>query len=143
MKRIPFALLVLVCCTALNTITKAQCDKNLVLTSSKTEFLDSAGVIKNVVDEKTIIEIAKASITISPASDHTMIGKILSGKCEWKTAFQEGKSEFKTIFEDQGEPKKITITLEGKNGKVSFLVVFDDTPDKRIRVWTDSFEEKK
>ena len=143
MKQILLALLVLVCCTAFNISTNAQCEKKLVLASSKTEYLDAAGAVQKTVDEKTQIDITQKSITISPAGDHTMTGEILSATCAWKTAFQEGKSEFKTKFEDQGEPKHITITLEGKNGKVYFLAVFDDTPDKRIRVWLDSFEEKK
>ena len=143
MKQILLALLVLLCCTAFNISTNAQCDKNLVLTSSKTEYLDAAGAVQKTVDENTRIDITPKSITISPDSDHTMTGEILSVTCGWKTAFQEGKSEFKTKFEDQDVTRHITITLEGKNGKVCFLAVFDDTPDKRIRVWLDSFEEKK
>lgn len=143
MKQILLALFVLLCCTAFNISTNAQCDKNLVLASSKREYLDAAGAVQKTVDEKTRIEITPKSITISPDSDRTMTGEILSLTCAWKTAFKEGKSEFKTKFEDQGEAKHITITLEGKNGKVCFLAVFDDTPDKRIRVWLDSFEEKK
>ena len=143
MKQILLAGLVLLCCTAFSICSNAQCGKNLVLTSSKTEYLDTAGAVRRTVDEKTRIDITPKSITISPASDHAMTGEILSATCVWKTAFQEGKSEFKTRFEDQGESKSITITLEGKNGKLSFLAVFDDAPDKRIRVWLDGFEEKK
>ena len=143
MKQILLAGLVLLCCTVFNISINAQCGKNLVLTSSKTEYLDTAGAVRRTVDEKTRIDITPKSITISPASDHAMTGEILSATCVWKTAFQEGKSEFKTRFEDQGESKSITITLEGKNGKLSFLAVFDDAPDKRIRVWLDGFEEKK
>ena len=143
MKQILLALLMLVCCTAFTISSNAQCDKNLVLLSSKTEYLDSAGTVQKTVDEKMQINITPTSITISPASDHTMTGKILSVTCTWKTPFKEGKSEFKTKFEDQGDSKHITITLEGKNGKLSFLAIFDDAPDKRIRVWADSFEEKK
>ncbi|HKZ67316.1 MAG TPA: hypothetical protein VJ111_13210 [Chitinophagaceae bacterium] len=143
MKQISLALLVLVCCTALTTSTLAQCDKTIVVTSSKTEYLDIAGAIKKVIGEKTVIEITQTSITISPESDHTMTGAILSVNCTWKMAFREGKSEFKTIFKENDESKPITITLEGKDGKISFLAVFDDAPDKRIRVWADSFGEKK
>src|SRR5688572_659315 len=123
MKQILLALLVLLCCTAFNISTNAQCDKNLVLTSSKTEYLDAAGAVQKTVDEETRIDITPKSITIAPASDRTMTGEILSVTCTWKTAFQDGKSEFKAKFEDQGEAKHITITLEGKNGKVYFLAV--------------------
>lgn len=139
MKQILLALLATIFCATLN----AQCDKNLVLTSSKTEYLDASGAVQKTMDEKTQIDIGQKSITISPGSDHTMTGAILSVTCAWQTAFKEGKSEFKTEFEDQGMNKQITIILEGKNGKVSFTVTFADNPNKIIRVWADSFEEKK
>ena len=139
MKQILFALVATIFCTCLN----AQCDKNLVLTSSKTEYLDASGAIQKTVNEKAQIDIGRKSITISPGRDRTMTGAIRSVTCAWQTAFKDGESEFKTEFEDQGESKQITIVLEGKNGKVSFTAIFVDTPDKRIRVRADNFEEKK
>ena len=139
MKQILLALSTLIFCTALN----AQCDKNLTLTSSKTEYLDASGAVQRTVDENTKIDIDQKSISISPGGDHTMTGAILTATCGWKTAFKEGKSEFKTQFEDNGVLKKINIVLEGKNGKISFTVTMVDEPNKIIRVWPDSFEEKK
>ena len=139
MKQILLALSTMIFCTVLS----AQCNKNLTLTSSKTEYLDASGAVQRTVDEITKIGIDQKSITISPGGDHTMTGTILSATCSWKTAFKEGKSEFKTEFEDNGTLKKITIVLEGKNGKVSFTVTIADEPDKIIRVWSDTFEEKK
>lgn len=139
MKQILFVLLAGISFTTLN----AQCDKSLMLNSSRTEYLDSSGAIQKTIDEKTQIEIGPKSITISPASDRTMTGTILSVTCSWQKPFKDGKSEFKAGFEDQGETKKISIILEGKNGKVSFTVRFADDTDKVIRVWADSFGEKK
>jgi hypothetical protein len=139
MKQILLALFTMIFCTALS----AQCDKNLTLTSSKTEYLDASGAVQRTVDEITKIDIDQKSISISPGGDHTMTGTILSVTCGWKTAFKEGKSEFKTEFDDNGTSKKITIVLEGKNGKVSFTVTIADEPDKIIRVWSDTFGEKK
>ncbi len=139
MKQILLAIFTTIFCTTLS----AQCDKNLRLTSSKTEYLDASGAVQRTVDEITRIDIDQKSITISPGSDHTMTGTILSATCGWKTAFKEGKSEFKTEFDDNGTLKKINIVLEGKNGKVSFTVTIADEPDKIIRVWSDTFEEKK
>jgi hypothetical protein len=60
MKQILLALPVLVCCTAFNISTNAQCNKNLVLASSKTEYLDAAGAVQKTVDEKTQIDITKS-----------------------------------------------------------------------------------
>ena len=139
MRQTLLALFTMIFCTALS----AQCDKNLTLTSSKTEYLDASGAVQKTVDENTKIDIDQKSISISPGGNHTMTGAIISATCGWKTAFKEGKSEFKTEFEDNGTLKKITIVLEGKNGKVSFTASIADEPDKIIRVWLDSFEEKK
>ena len=139
MKQIILGVYATIFCTALS----AQCGKDLTLTSSTTEYLDASGAVQKTVDESTKIEIGQKSISISPGGDHTMTGTILSVTCAWKTGFKEGKSEFKTEFEDEGSLKKITIVLEGKNGKVSFTVNIADEPDKIIRVWADSFEEKK
>ncbi len=139
MKQTFLALFTMILCTAL----KAQCDKRLTLTSSKTEYLDASGIVQRSVDENTRIDIDQKSISISPGNDHTMTGAILSSTCAWKTAFKEGKSEFKTEFEDNGTLKKINVVIEGKNGKVSFTVSFADEPEKVIRVWSDTFEEKK
>jgi hypothetical protein len=139
MKQILLALFAVIFCTALS----AQCGKNLTLTSSKTEYLDGSGAVQRTVDEVTKIDIDQKSISISPGNDHTMTGTILSTTCDWKTAFKEGKSEFKTEFDDNGTLKKINIVLEGKDGKVSFTVTIVDEPGKMIRVWSDTFGEKK
>ena len=138
MKQILLALFTITSCTALS----AQCNKNLTLTSTKTEYLDASGAIQRTVDENTRIEIDPKAISISPG-DHTMTGAILSANCRWKIPFKEGRSEFKTEFEDNGTLKRIDILLEGKNGKVSFTVTIADEPGKIIRVWCDSFVEKK
>ena len=132
----------LIACTIFCDTASAQCDKKQVLISSKTEYLDQNDVLKKTVDETTRIEINAKSITISPA-DKTMIGVIKSVSCNWKTAFKEGKTEFKADFEDDGETRPVKIILEGKGGKISFLVILEKEEDKRIRVWADSFEELK
>lgn len=119
-----------------------QCDKNLVLTSSRTEYTDSSGNVQRTEDENTTIEIGKNTITISPGSRTVMAGTIRSTACNWKTPFKEGLTELKTVFEDNGNSRYITIRLEGKDGKVSFTVIMDDYPDRRIRVWPDTFREQ-
>lgn len=37
----------------------------------------------------------------------------------------------------------MTIIIEGKEGKLSMLAIFDKDGERRIRIWLDSFEEKK
>ncbi len=130
MKLIILSFLVSAFCNTIN----AQCDKNLVIQSSKTEYLDEKDEVKKVVEEKTIIEITKTSISISAGDNPIMNGNIVSSACEWKIPFKEGKSQYKTTFDEEGESKNVTITIEAKEGKVYFLAVLHDIKEKRIRV---------
>ena len=135
-----FILLVLVC----STTVFAQCDKILVLTSSKTDFLDASGTLKKSEDENTVIEIAKTEMTITPGGEENkMSGPVKSVVCNWKTAFKEGKTIIKAILTDRsGDAKDVTITIEGKDGKVTLLAEVDEMPDHKIKVTLDKFEEK-
>lgn len=140
MKKILLALLFV---PAISSLSYGQCDQKVVLTSSKTEHLASDSSVERTNDEQTTIEFDKTSITVTPG-DHTMTGKVLSHTCNWKVPFKEGKSVLKaTLSNDNGESKNVTITIEGKNGKINFLAELDDADKKRIRLQIDKFEEKK
>ena len=125
-------------------ISYAQCDKNFVVTSSKTEYLNGNNVLERTVDENTTIEVSKSVITIKPGSEENkMTGPIKSTTCEWKQAFKEGKTVIKaTITDPGGDTKDVTITIEGKDGKLTLMAQLDDDANKKIRVAIDKFEEK-
>ncbi|MDB5016160.1 MAG: hypothetical protein JWQ84_992 [Mucilaginibacter sp.] len=124
------------------TMGHAQCDKKVVLTSSKTEHMDAAGTVKRTDDETAKIEISKAELQISVNGEHKMTGAIKSKTCDWKVPFKEGKTVIKaTISNDQGEDRDVTLTIEGKDGKVTLLFEMEGMPDDRIRVGIDKFEE--
>ena len=119
----------------------AQCDKKSILTSSKTEYLTSTGEIRREKDELTTIEFDSKGITIAPG-DHVMDGTINSITCDWKTPYKDGKTVIKsTIFMGDGQTMDVVITIEGKDGKI--ILLFEESPEKRIRVTADKFEEKK
>jgi hypothetical protein len=126
-------------------ITIAQCDKKFVLNSSKTEYLDSTGALQRFVDEPSIIEISNKQISIAPdGTEKKMTGPVKSHECNWKVPYKEGKSIIKAALSDQGgETKNVTITIEGKDGVVTFLATIDDDKSKRIRLKADSFQEMK
>ena len=69
----------------LATRSNAQCDKPVVLTSSKTEYLNAAGVVQRTVDEQSVIKISKSEVTIAPHGHDVMTGAITSTVCEWKS----------------------------------------------------------
>lgn len=142
MKKIFVAILLL---SAGSTMGYAQCDKKVVLTSSRTEHLGADSTVQRTDDEKTVVEFDKTNITVTPGSEERkMTGKIRSSTCDWKIPFREGRMAMKvTLSNDQGESKDVTITINGKAGKIQFLAEMDEMPDKKIRLIADSFEEKK
>ncbi|MGZ5133883.1 MAG: hypothetical protein ACXWCG_01980 [Flavitalea sp.] len=126
------------------TITSAQCGKKSILTSSQTEYLDASGTLQRTVDEKSSVEFDSTGLIIITANgDQKMKGTIKMDSCHWKTPFKEGKLIFKsTITRDGGDLMETTITIEGKNGVVTLYFESPQSPDTKIRVVADKFEEK-
>jgi hypothetical protein len=127
------------------TLSFGQCDKDVMLTSSKTEYLDGSGTVQRTENEQSTIEINKSQVIITPGnSNHKMTGKVESAACNWSTAYQEGKTVIKAVFDDpSGESRHATLTTEGKAGMVTFLMEIAEMPDKKIRVSVNSFKETK
>lgn len=129
-----------------STMGYSQCDKNLIITSSRTEYLDANDSIQHTALENTTIEISPVAISIAPGDDlnRVMNGKISAIECQWKIPFSEGRSVIKAAFINRaGETKNATLTIEGKNGRIVFLLAAAENPEFRIKVLADKFEEKK
>ncbi|MGY4538485.1 hypothetical protein ACVW0P_002905 [Mucilaginibacter sp. UYNi724] len=122
-----------------STTTFAQCDKTATLTSSNTNYLDDKGTVLKSNNEETVITITKTDLTIAPG-DHQMTGKITSSTCDWKVPFKEGKTVVKSLMTGDGEDKHVTITIEGKAGKVTLTFEAEEMPGKKIQVVADKFE---
>ena len=137
-------LLALFLLVAGSTMSFAQCDKKVNLTASKTEHLDSSGAVLGSEDEQTVIDISKSDITVvADNGNQTMKGVIKTVSCNWTTPYKEGKMVITTtLSNDNGDHKDFTITIEGKDGKLTLLAVNKDEPDKMIRLILDKFEEK-
>jgi hypothetical protein len=142
MKKIFAAMLLL---AGVSTLSYGQCDKKVVLTSSKTEHLGADSAVQDTKDEQTVVEFDKTNITVvAGGEDHKMTGTVTSYNCNWSTPFKEGKTVIKVALSDHdgGDTKKITITIEGKGGKVRLLAEMDDDGNRKIRLNADSFTEK-
>jgi len=139
MKTIILALTLLVAGT---TATFAQCGQKFTITTSKTEHLDSKGNLTHADDEKAVVTIGKTDLTIDVNDgEHKMTGVIKSDTCNWPVAYKEGKKIIKAVLTGpDGDDKNVTITITGKDGKVSLLFEMDGNPDDVIRVAADKFE---
>ena len=123
---------------------RAQCDKPVVLTSSKTEYLNAGGLVQRTVEEVCVIKIGKTQVTIAPSGHDVMTGAITSTVCDWKEPFKTGKTTVEARFEDgNGAESSATISIEGKAGKIICLMKEKERPDRTIRVTIDKFEEQK
>lgn len=122
----------------------AQCSEEVILSASKTEYLNGSGVLQKTVDESSTIEISKTKVVIKPGNaDQVMIGTITSDTCNWKTPYTEGLTVIHALFDDPAaEPRHVTLKLEGVPGKITFLMEIQEMPDKKIRVSIDKFAKK-
>ena len=140
MKSIFSALILLVACS---TVSLAQCDKKVTLHSSKTQHLDSNGAVQETQDEQTTVQFDKSDITVSitnPDHDEKMSGKIKSNTCNWNVPFKEGKTVLNTTLNNEnGEGRDFTLTIEGKNGKVTLMEESPSIPEK-IKLDIEKFE---
>ncbi|HTD42494.1 MAG TPA: hypothetical protein VK671_17825 [Mucilaginibacter sp.] len=143
MKSILIALFLLAACSAMSF---AQCDKKVSLTSTKTQHFDAGGTLKHAEDEKTIVEFNKSEITVTIAKDNgdqKLTGTVKSNVCDWKVPFKDGKTMLNiSLSNDGGETRDYTVTIEGKDGKVTLWAESKEEPDDKIKLDADKFEEK-
>lgn len=128
------------------TMSFGQCDKNVTLSASKTEYLDEIGAVQRSVDESSSIEISKTEVTIVPGNpDQKMHGIIQSYvSCDWTSPYKTGKTVIKAHFDGpEKEPRHVTLTIEGKEGKITLLMEIEEMPNRKILASVDKFDEKK
>lgn len=135
-------ILILVLLLAISAVTFAQCDKTVELTSSKTNHLDESGAITRTDNETAVIDISKTAVDISINGEHKITASIKSNTCSWTTPFKEGKTVIKASADRGGQDQNFTITIEGKDGKVTLLFEREDKPGDKIKVAIDKFTDK-
>jgi len=121
-----------------------QCDKNVTLTCPKTEYLNAEGVVQRTVEEECVIKVSKTEITIAPGDHAKMTGTVTSNVCEWKQPFKVGKTTLEATFKNEnGATINGTITIEGKDGKITCVMKDKEKPDRVIKATVSKFEEQK
>ncbi|MEO6631708.1 MAG: hypothetical protein ABIN13_08305 [Mucilaginibacter sp.] len=120
----------------------AQCEKTVQLSSSKTNHLDESDAITRTDDETAVIDISKTAVDVSINGEHKITAAIKSNTCNWTTPFKDGKTVIKATADRNGQDQNFTITIEGKDGKVTLLFEREDKPGDKIKVVIDKFTEK-
>lgn len=147
LKIIPMKQILLMMSVAMGiaTIGKAQCNQSVELTSTKTNVLSASNQSQGTRNENVIIDITPTTVTVKPNgnADDALIGKIKEVQCDWKVPFKEGKTVIKTdLVDPSGDTKDATITIEGKNGKITLLAEAKERPDQKMQFEINKFELK-
>ncbi|MEO6979465.1 MAG: hypothetical protein ABI113_13835, partial [Mucilaginibacter sp.] len=104
--------------------------------------LDESDAITRTDDETAVIDISKTAVDVSINGEHKITAAIKSNTCNWTTPFKDGKTVIKATADRNGQYQNFTITIEGKDGKVTLLFEREDKPGDKIKVAIDKFTEK-
>lgn len=131
--------------TILFVVSRAQCDKNVNFISPKSQMVNQKGEVLGSKDGTTVIEITRKSVSLTFNGDEktTLAGEIKEEKCHWSEPFKNGKSVIKAVLEDaSGDVKHVTLTIEGKDGKITITGDAEERPNERIKFDVDKYEVK-
>jgi hypothetical protein len=138
-------LLLLLVIGALSTKSWAQCDKKIVYTSVKQEWLNSKDEVQKTDQDKITVEVTKTGITFNHNDDPNdeMKGDITASDCNWTEAFKKGKTTIQAkLTEGHGDVHDAAVTIEGKDGAMFIILELKDHPDMKIKAYVDKYEEK-
>ena len=124
----------------------AQCNQVLQLSSAKTNVLNASYQNQGSRDEQVVVDITTSTITVTPNGNPSdaMTGKIKEMQCDWKVPFKDGKTVIKTdLVDPSGDVKDATITIEGKDGKITLLAEAKERPDQKLQLEVNKFESKE
>src|SRR5256885_16522456 len=82
-----------IACT-ISMASNAQCDKKVLYTSVKQDWLNSKNEIQKTDQDNVTVEISKTSVTLNHNDDpnDVMKGDIKSMDCNWAEVYKNGKS---------------------------------------------------
>lgn len=126
----------------IGTAANAQCQKKVTWTSEKTEFLDASGKVQDVKTQPTKIETTHHHITVT-TDDDVLEGDIKQLTCEWREPFKNGKSSFNSLMaKSNGETRNVSITIEGKDGKIDITVEVEKMDGRKMRLLVDNYKQE-
>src|SRR5215470_19266367 len=101
------------------TAAHAQCDKKVLYTSVKEEWLNSKDEVQKTDQDKVTVEVTKTSVVINHNDDPNdeMKGDIKTVDCNWTESYKTGKTTIHAnLVEGNNDVHDATLTIEGKDG---------------------------
>ena len=129
----------------INKWSNAQCDKRILWTSTKEEFLDANGQVTHTDEDSVTLEVSDSGIVINHNNipQDELKGTIKEINCNWSEPFKNGKTTFKSdLTEVSGDEHNGNFTIEGKDGQISVLIELTDKGGMRIKLYVNKYEEK-
>lgn len=130
-------LLSLVLLIAASVACRAQCDKKLVFSSTKTDHMEN-GSLLFTKEETVVLHVDRSSISLAIDGEEKGVMVITSQTCSWTVPFKEGKSTFNVSMGDH----TYSLAIEGKEGKI-YLTAQKDGVGNPMRMLADKFEEEE
>jgi hypothetical protein len=137
-------LLAIIICSA-NWVL-AQCEKKIVWTANKAEFLDEAGAVQDTKEVTVVIESSGKYVKITHSDDlnDSLTGPVKELKCGWSEPYKNGKLEYKCdLSERSGDMANSVMTVEAKDSKI-IIYLHIETPDGKkmtIRIPVENYKE--
>lgn len=142
MKKIIFISFVLIVC---GKWSNAQCNKKILWTATKEEFLDSTNQVTHTDQDSVTLETGDSGIIINHNNipQDQLTGTIKDATCNWSEPFKNGKSTFKSnLTEASGDEHNGNFIIEGKDGQISILIELTDKEGMKIKLYVSKYEEK-
>ena len=126
----------------------AQCDKKIIWTASKAEFVDDSGHVEDTKDIGVTVHTSGKWVLIIHNDDPTdsLSGPVKDIECNWKEPVVNGKMTIHAdLSERNNQSMKSSLVIEAKDSKTIMLVTFqrDDGTSKHVRLVIDSYKEEK
>jgi hypothetical protein len=121
----------------------AQCDKKVKWKATKAELIDENGQVADTKEGNINITADSKTITleIEESPNDKLEGTVNESSCEWKEAFKNGKMVLKaSLNERDGDVSPGTITIEGKDGKLTITLEIEKMNGRKVRIAIDKYE---
>jgi hypothetical protein len=126
---------------------RAQCGKSISWTAPKTIYINGTGAIQNIQEGEVAIETSDKHITITFKTDgggtDIVEGELDSLICAWKDPFINGTTSFKSVMaKSNGETKNTTVTIIGKEGKITMTIALENANGMKIQMPISGYKIK-